>query len=618
VDELEPAAWQALKAPGRASVSAGPGAGKTEFLAQRATYLLQTGLCPAPQKILAISFKRDSAANLSRRVRSRVPEHAARFESMTFDAFAKGLLDRFSTVLPGPWALRDLNYELRYYSTTRQLRAEYAAMTATATPEQLSALYSFAPNRLLPDAVGTWKLPAGTAEAPVDDPVAVAAWCWWRRHYLGNGVPVLNFQMINRLADLLVRHNPQVALALRATYPYVFVDELQDTTTAQFTLLQDLFDHPDVQTTAVGDGKQKIMGWAGARPTAIEEFETTFGAQHFDLEWNFRSSSELVAVQHHVATSLQPGIAAAISKAQVEDGHLPAVVWQFPDGTRQAEYIAGWIAQDIANSSRTAADFALLGKQLVGNFERGMRDALAGHGLTLRNDDADYGDFKLQNLVKHEAARLVVGALRLAVQPRGLPEVWVETVALLTSIRGDDRGERAQRAVADDLQNFVDGLRSWLRGAALSSTPPDLVVQNAAKIVDLDVLEGFVQAQHRGESATSALRALALRMAAVMPGATDWARVVNDIGAQNAVTLQTIHRSKGLEYHTVLVLGLDPRQWWSYEKDPTEAVAAFFVGLSRAAQRVIFTSTDPSARLSAIKGLYALLDGAGVPEVRIV
>ena len=74
IDELEPTAWDALRDEGCTAVIAGPGAGKTEFLAQRAAFLLQTGLCRAPRRILAISYKRDSAANLGRRVADRVPE----------------------------------------------------------------------------------------------------------------------------------------------------------------------------------------------------------------------------------------------------------------------------------------------------------------------------------------------------------------------------------------------------------------------------------------------------------------------------------------------------------------------------------------------------------------
>ena len=89
------------------AVIAGPGAGKTELLAQRAVYLLQTGNCPAPRRILAISYKRSSARTLAERVHARCHHSdAARFTSMTFDAFAKSLLDRFGQTLPRRWRPR--------------------------------------------------------------------------------------------------------------------------------------------------------------------------------------------------------------------------------------------------------------------------------------------------------------------------------------------------------------------------------------------------------------------------------------------------------------------------------------------------------------------------------
>ena len=119
IDDLEPAAWDALLGDGCGAVTAGPGAGKTEFLAQRAAYLLQTGLCPPPRRILAISFKRDAAANLGRRVRTRLPEHAGRFVSMTFDAFTKSLVDRFRSTLPLKWALHG-TYNLAFPTFAEQ------------------------------------------------------------------------------------------------------------------------------------------------------------------------------------------------------------------------------------------------------------------------------------------------------------------------------------------------------------------------------------------------------------------------------------------------------------------------------------------------------------------
>ncbi len=48
-----------------------------------------------------------------------------------------------------------------------------------------------------------------------------------------------------------------------------------------------------------------------------------------------------------------------------------------------------------------------------------------------------------------------------------------------------------------------------------------------------------------------------------------------------------------------------------------EATSTFFVGLSRAAQRLVFTCTAAGARLGNIADLYRLLDEAGVPETRM-
>ncbi len=93
-------------------VSAGPGAGKTELLAQRADYLLTTGSCPYPRRILAISFKVDAARNIRERVRRRCGEQlAARFDSFTFHAFAKRIVDNYRVLLTGTDAL-DAEYTL--------------------------------------------------------------------------------------------------------------------------------------------------------------------------------------------------------------------------------------------------------------------------------------------------------------------------------------------------------------------------------------------------------------------------------------------------------------------------------------------------------------------------
>jgi superfamily I DNA/RNA helicase len=111
---LEPNAYEVVCSNTNYSIIAGPGAGKTELLAQRACYLFQTGLCPDPYRILAISFKTDSAKNLKERVAERCSKQdAMRFDSLTFAAFAKSMLDRFMGALPEIWRPTQ-DYELYF------------------------------------------------------------------------------------------------------------------------------------------------------------------------------------------------------------------------------------------------------------------------------------------------------------------------------------------------------------------------------------------------------------------------------------------------------------------------------------------------------------------------
>jgi len=115
---LEPNAMTAATmANANVVVAAGPGAGKTELLAQRADFLLRTGHCPYPRRILAVSFKVDAARNLRERIRRRSgPQLAARFDSFTFHAFAKRLIDNFRPALTGYNAL---NKDYRIDSVAR-------------------------------------------------------------------------------------------------------------------------------------------------------------------------------------------------------------------------------------------------------------------------------------------------------------------------------------------------------------------------------------------------------------------------------------------------------------------------------------------------------------------
>jgi DNA helicase-2/ATP-dependent DNA helicase PcrA len=607
VDDLEPAAWDALRRHGSSAVTAGPGAGKTEFLAQRATYLLQTGLCPAPTRILAISYKRDSASTLARRVAARAPEHAGRFVSMTFDSFTKGLLDRFLDNLPADWRMPD-GYTIDY-PTARQV-AGFLNDTALSMRPAGYVISGLPPQKFLSTEVGVRQLPSERSPAP-DDERSHATWAWWEQTFFSQQRPALEFNMINRLAELIMRSNSRLLRALRATYPFVFIDEFQDTTGAQFSLLQTLFQHSGTQLTAVGDRNQRIMDFAGAVEDAIPLFQRTFDAELFELRRNYRSSEPLVAMQQRVAARLQPVTVQIESRAKQETGHVPVSVWTYRGDAAQADGLAQWISDDIATGQRRPGDFAILVRQKVADVEPALRRAFQVRDIRIVNVDARFGVLSLQDLQKHDILRLFQSLLLLATHRSGQIGAWTASATLLDRVSSTGDDDSASRRTSDRLTKFVRGLRGWLDTNDIADTDPTELVRRVLSVVDEADLAAFVRGQHSGEQLPLVLESLTSWLADLLHESSDWAALVHAMDLTDAVTLMTIHRSKGLEYHTVVLLGLDDNQWWSYSKNAAEATSAFYVALSRAAQRLIVTCAVSGADAGALRDLYLLLDASG-------
>ena len=107
---------------------------------------------------------------------------------------------------------------------------------------------------------------------------------------------------------------------------------------------------------------------------------------------------------------------------------------------------------------------------------------------------------------------------------------------------------------------------------------------------------------------------------------TNWMAALDDVSGVDAVPVMTIHKSKGLEYHTVIFLGLEDSAFWSFSDQAHEDTCAFFVSFSRANMRVLFTfcsqrTTGPyhqnrPQRANEIRPLYDILKAAGVPGPR--
>jgi DNA helicase-2/ATP-dependent DNA helicase PcrA len=86
-----------------------------------------------------------------------------------------------------------------------------------------------------------------------------------------------------------------------------------------------------------------------------------------------------------------------------------------------------------------------------------------------------------------------------------------------------------------------------------------------------------------------------------------------------SIPILTIHKSKGLEFHTVVFLGLEDDAFFGFENDPEEETCGLFVALSRARNRAIFTFSSSrsvgrnSAKTrAAIEVYYDLFRQAGI------
>lgn len=613
VDALEANALLVAKSTDNRSVIAGPGAGKTELLAQRAAFLLQTGACPTPRRILAISYKRDAARNLAQRVRARCHRsHAARLDSQTFDAFAKSLVDRFGQTLPAVWRPTP---DYRILDVTKARVARFFGTLGSPPPE-------------IGTTAHVMSLPAGDFERDhmVRRRLAATGWTaktaggwaageYWRTALHGGKTSHLSFSMIGRLAELLVRTNPVLCRALRLTYSHLFMDEFQDTTQVQYDLVKAIFLGSDAVVTAVGDNKQQIMRWAMAMADPFTDFDADFGATRTPLFNNYRSSPELVQIQHVLAQALDAKAVKPVSKTASTITGACCQIWSYPNVHREAAGLAGFIAAQLAAGLKPR-DVAILVRQKAEDRHAEFGGPFAAAGVSLRNEAAKIGakEVSLQDLLPEEASRIPIAVLRLATAKRA-GRHWTSCLDTLLLLRGVDvEDDAGQARVTRELDAFALDLARSYPVPPTSESAAAALLNSIIAFLGRSRLQSLVARYQQGTWLDDLLEATAIHLAASAAASGGWEETLDAYEGLHAVPLMTIHKSKGLEYHTVIFVGLDDNTWWSFKNDATEATAGFFVAFTRARQRVIFTH-HAAANRTLIAPLYNLLSAAGVSTV---
>jgi superfamily I DNA/RNA helicase len=519
---LEPNAFAAAKDIDRnLALTAGPGAGKTEMLAQRADFLLRTGTCRFPKRILAISFKVDASENLKARVRKRCgPELAARLDSHTFHAFAKRIIDRFRPVLKGQDAL-DPDYVIGQRRIQRQ-SITFADMVPLA-------------------------------------------------------VTIVETSLIARNA-------------IRQTYSHVFLDEFQDCTDVQYRLIKTCFQGTRAKLTAVGDTKQRIMGWAGALEGIFQAYADDFDALPLNLYQNFRSKPRLRRMQNAMVRVMD--LPAALDDDDLPGDEGEIEVLHFGDDDCEAMYLADAMRVWIVSDGIEPSEIAVLVSKQQSLYCQKIQAALEALGIPFREEDV------AQDLASESVACLIIDFL-LITNGGQQPAAYRRLLDIIVFNHGFD--EEREYQVRSQWGRFVAEV-----GRRIASGETDLadredlagVVDELVCIVGRDAMVALSPDYAQGDRLQQLIEATVIRAHDLLKGGNDVAAALASFSGDRAVRIMSIHKSKGLEFDTVVVLGVECEAFWG---EAEAERSAYFVGISRAKRHLLLTVCDNRQRPTGAK-----------------
>lgn len=581
-------------------VVAGPGAGKTELLAQRACFLLETNTCRYPKKILAISFKKDAADNLRERVELRCgKELSLRFESKTYDAFAKEIVDRFKNSLAESY--RPLNnYKI---AETKDIKRAFgiAGLNFGGNQTEFNRVYG---NKLSKNIL--------PLHPNFIDKIFIDTWnILLKGSRNDNFESSLTFEMISRLAEYLIRTNRYIKKAIEMTYSHVFLDEFQDTTSIQYDLVKTCFFQTGTIITAVGDSKQRIMLWAGARKSIFADFQNDFLSQKRTLMMNHRSAPRLVEIQKAMYNRLNEGRIdlKTNEKWNQEDGE--AYLRLFEDYTKEADVLSEEI-DSLISAGIKINEICIIVKQMVDVYSQEIIDKLSQHNIKARNE-AVY-----QDLLKEDIIKILVSFFRLASKD-GMPDDWDYIYDILCELDGIDESCNPQI-----IKDFIRKVELMINDTKkkLNITYEEQfsdLVDSTIKYISYEKFASKFQ-QYKSRDYFDNLVDQFKRLVWIEYDETkDWIKAIDNFEGKNSIPIMTIHKSKGLEYDTIFFVGLEDSAFWNFKNQPDEDRCAFFVALSRAKRRIDFTfSSNRPTKFSdiqkhdCINEFYELFKNTGI------
>jgi len=572
-------------------ILAGAGSGKTRVVTSRIAWMVAEKGFSAPS-ILAVTFTNKAAAEMRERVAELVPE-AASAMIKTFHSFGAWLLRRNAAAI-------NLSPGFTIYDDDDQV--SLLSQILDGVPRRELRLWAHRISRAKDEGLG----PEDDLSSFSHDPGFPEVYEKYEKRLrdIGN----VDFGDLILLPIRLLRGHPEIKNRIQQRFQSVLVDEYQDTNVAQYQLLRELVG-PDTWLGVVGDDDQSIYRFRGAEVGNILGFPEMFpGTQVVKLEQNYRSTGTILEIASSVVSNNSGRLGKTLWTAG--DAGSKAVVAYLEDHNDEAE----WCADQIENSGGSYAGTAILYRT---NAQSRIFETL------FRRRNIPYRIVGTLSFYQREEVKDVLAYLswlanprdevafrRIANKPaRGLGKTGLNRLmdAALTDYSGDIleacRKYSAKGKAAKAL-SFLSGLSEHYSESDgfehLGFLVQDLAeasqllshyrevdrVENTQRTRNLDELvNAAADYPASPEGLTAFLELVEL----------DQAVLEEEDDDDNRVTLITMHNTKGLEFDSVIITGLEeglfPRGDEGFDDDELEEERRlFYVAITRARKNLSFTT----------------------------
>ncbi|HJU28278.1 MAG TPA: UvrD-helicase domain-containing protein [Candidatus Binataceae bacterium] len=602
LDDLNPAQRAAVLAPdGPLLILAGAGSGKTRVLTYRIAYLLAERKA-TPESTLAVTFTNKAAAEMRERVAAlldggRSPWvstfHSACARILRQDAGALGF-DRNFTILDDSDTMEVIRRVL-----------EDARLADSPPPEAVRARIDQAKNEaLLPEQL------AAIAASARERALAQVYALYQERLREMNA---LDFGDLLLMTHRLFETDSAALARWRERTRHLLVDEYQDTNHVQYLLVRALSGATG-NICVVGDEDQSIYKWRGADIRNILDFERDFpNASVFKLEQNYRSTKNILAAAGGVIRNNRE--------------RKPKELWTENEAGDPITYYTGMTERDeadfIAREIGRLAENGLRPADIVVFYRVNAQSRVIEEAMVRRRipyyivgglrfyDQREIKDLMAYLRVIANPADAISLERAIGVPPRGVGARTIEVINDVARRDGvtmfDAMGRlESESRVALRIAKQASSMYSWMRdlmGRAASAKVRAILDEVIARSGFEPYLTGLADGSARLQSVAEMLSAADTFDSDNGPGGLaeflERIALVNDsdqlAAAGGRVAMMTLHTSKGLEYPTVFIAGMEEGLFphMRSQDDPREVEEErrlCYVGMTRARRLLYLTN----------------------------